>query len=115
MSKSRMEGTDSLCTFLFFFNFFVKEVRKLAAVVPPSLQQVIQMRETIKNAANFRILMDWGDTILDSSRNFFIWDDNHQLLYAISENCEMGTSAGLPFKIMAFPYDQIEGIYANTD
>ena len=86
----------------------------MAAVTPPSLAQVIAMRETIKNSSNFRVVMDSGSMILDSTEVFLIWDDSNQLLHAIAQTPGYDrVSYKLPYRIMHIPYDQIEAIYAN--
>ena len=86
----------------------------MAAVTPPSLAQVIAMRETIKNSSNFRVVMDSGSMVLDSSSAFLIWDDSNQLLHAIAQTPGYDkVSYKLPYRIMHIPYDQIEAIYAN--
>ena len=86
----------------------------MAAVTPPTLEQVIAMRETIKNSETFRVVVDSGSMILDSTEAFLIWDDSNQLLHAIARTpgYEM-VSYKLPYRIMHIPYDQIEAIYAN--
>ena len=86
----------------------------MAAVTPPTLEQVIAMRETVKNSSEFRIVMDSGSMILESSKCFLIWDDENQLLHAINSTPGYeSVSYKLPYRIMHIPYDQIEAIYAN--
>lgn len=86
----------------------------MAAVTPPTLEQVIAMRETIKNSSTFRVVIDSGSMILDSTECFMIWDDSKQLLHAIARTPGYEkVSYRLPYRIMHIPYDQIEAIYAN--
>ena len=65
----------------------------MAAVTPPTLEQVVAMRESIKNSETFRVVCDSGSMILDSTQTFLIWDDQNQMIH--------------------IPYNQIEAIYAN--
>lgn len=86
----------------------------MAAVTPPTLEQVVAMRETIKNSSTFRIVIDSGSMILDSTQAFLIWDDKDQLLHAIARTPGYEKiSYKLPYRIMHIPYDQIEAIYGN--
>lgn len=86
----------------------------MAAVTPPTLEQVIAMRESIKNASTFRVVMDSGSHILESEKCFLIWDDANQLLHAITQTTGYEkVSYKLPYRILHIPYDQIEAIYAN--
>ena len=86
----------------------------MAAVTPPTLEQVIAMRETIKDSSEFRVVMDSGSNILESSKCFMIWDDDNQILHAITSTLGYErVSYKLPYRILHIPYDQIEAIYAN--
>lgn len=88
----------------------------MAAVTPPTLEQVIAMRETIKDSSDFRIVFDSGSMILESQKCFIIWDDENQLVHAINGTPGYDkVSYRLPYRIMHIPYDQIEAIYANTN
>lgn len=88
----------------------------MAAVTPPTLEQVIAMRESVKDCAEFRLVLDSGTCILDSTKCYMIWDDSHELLHVISQTPGYeSVSYGLPYRILHIPYDQIEAIYANTN
>lgn len=86
----------------------------MAAVTPPTLEQVVAMRESIKNSETFRVVCDSGSMILDSTQTFLIWDDQNQMIHAIAQTPGYEkVSYKLPYRIMHIPYDQIEAIYAN--
>lgn len=88
----------------------------MAAVTPPSLEQIKQMRESIKDCSNYRVVVDMGETVFDSTMSFLIWDDNNQLLHAISANTANSNivqQCDAPFRIDHVDYAQIEAIYSN--
>lgn len=87
----------------------------MAAVTPPALEQIQKMRESIKHCKNYRVVIDMGETVFDSTMSFFIWDDEHMILHAISANTDFQTQSIAPFRIDSIGYDQIESIYANID
>ena len=87
----------------------------MAAVTPPTLEQIKQMRKTIENCNNYRVVIDMGETVFDSTMSFLIWDDNNMILYAIGANTDLSTQFNSPFKIDCIVYDQIESIYANMN
>lgn len=85
----------------------------MAAVTPPTLEQIQQMRKTIENCGNYRVVVDMGETVFDSTMSFLIWDDKNMLLHVINANTDLYTQFDSPFKIDSVGYDQIESIYAN--
>ena len=87
----------------------------MAAVTRPTLEQIKQMRKTIENCNNYRVVIDMGETVFDSTMSFLIWDDNNMILYAIGANTDLSTQFNSPFKIDCIGYDQIESIYANMN
>lgn len=87
----------------------------MAAVTPPSLEQIQKMRESIKDCGSYRVVVDMGETVFDSTMSFLIWDDTNMLLHAISANTDRLTQYKLPYRIDSIGYDQIESIYANMD
>ena len=87
----------------------------MAAVTPPTLEQIKQMRKTIENCNNYRVVIDMGETVFDSTMSFLIWDDNNMILYAIGANTDLSTQFNNPVKIDCIGYDQIESIYANMN
>ena len=84
----------------------------MSAIIPPSLQQVKRMRETLKGASDYRIKLDWDTAVIDSTTAFIIWDDEHELVYAIQENL-LKSMYEFPYRICVASYDQIEDIIAN--
>lgn len=86
----------------------------MAAVTPPSLAQIQQMRESVKNCANYRVVVDMGETVYDSTNCFFIWDDDNMLLHAIWANTMPTTQRTYPYRIDHVDYNQIEFIYSNV-
>lgn len=84
----------------------------MAAIVPPKVKQIQQMRESLKGCIDYMVRLDWDTAVLDSRRAFLIWDDEHELLYAIQEN-DLKNKVKCPIRISACPYDQIETIIAN--
>lgn len=88
----------------------------MAAVTPPTLEQVIAMRESVKDCAEFRLVLDSGTGVLDSTKCFMIWDDPNELLHVISQTPGYEkVSYELPYRILHISYDQIEAIYSNTN
>lgn len=85
----------------------------MAAVTPPSLEQIQKMRESIDNCKNYRVVVDMGETVYDSTMSFIIWDDDNLLMHAIYANTEPLTQFKWPYKIDHVDYNQIEAIYAN--
>ena len=85
----------------------------MSAFAPPSLAQIKAMREKVKDSENYRVIVDAKETTLDSRNAFLIWDDDHLLLHAITENAEMYTTADCPVKILSIDYNKICSIMAN--
>lgn len=86
----------------------------MAAVTPPSLAQIQQMRESVKNCGNYRVVVDMGETVYDSTMSFLIWDDANMLLHVIHPNTMPTTQRMFPYRIDHVDYNQIEFIYANV-
>lgn len=84
----------------------------MSAIIPPKLSQIQRMRETLKGCSDYRVKLDWDTAVLDSTTAFLIWDDEHELLYAIQENL-LKSMYEQPFRICIASYDQIEDIIAN--
>ena len=39
----------------------------MAAVTPPTLAQIKKMRESLKNCNDYRVIVDMGETVFDST------------------------------------------------
>lgn len=85
----------------------------MAAVTPPTLAQIKKMRDSLKNCNDYRVIVDMGETVFDSTMSLLIWDDANMLLHVIGTCSELYNQARAPFKICHVSYDQIEAIYAN--
>lgn len=87
----------------------------MAAITPPTLEQIQKMRDSIKHCKSYRVIVDMGETVFDSTMSFFIWDDANMIFHVIGANTDLRTQSIAPFRIDSVGYDQIESIYANID
>lgn len=76
----------------------------------PTLDQLHKMKELISGCGMYQVLID--EKFINSTDNFLIWDDDSQLLHAISANIEVPSQYYAPFKIRSYDYSIIERIIA---
>lgn len=85
-------------------------------ITSPTLDQIHKMKELIGDCSAYQVLID--DHFINSTDNFLIWDDENQLLHAISPNIEVPSQYYAPFRIRSFDYAIIEriiGIYSDIE
>lgn len=79
----------------------------MAAITPPSMNIINMMKDAIKQAKAF--IINFDDMVeLNSINNFFIFDDDNKLLYAIDQNSEVLDQSIAPYRIRGFDYNRLE-------
>ena len=79
-------------------------------IYPPTLEQLKKMRKQAENAAAYTVVIDIDTCVISSVSNFLIWDDSNEILWAISENAQIGTQFNAPYIIRGYLYTDIESI-----
>lgn len=79
----------------------------MPSLTPPSKNAVEKMKEAVKEAKAFIIYLS-DKMEINSINNFFIFDDDNELIHAISQNSDMTSQAYAPYQIRSFTYKSIE-------
>lgn len=69
-------------------------------------EQIKIIREAAKQGKGYRVMV-FDQVVIDSVTNFLIWDDDMQLLYAITANTAR-EQVTTPFIVRAYDYSWFE-------
>ena len=75
------------------------------------LKQIKKVRDEILTQSQGYVV-GANETIVDSFSHFLIWDDEHGILFAITNNVELDTQGGLPYRIKMINYSYIERMWS---
>ena len=79
----------------------------MPSLVPPSKSIIDNMKDAIDKAKAFTINLS-DKMEISSINNFFIFDDDNELIHAIAQNSDMTSQAYAPYQIRSFTYNSIE-------